>query len=150
METSIHSLLKRIDPFLFELGSLHYRYGAGLAATLPQAQVYRDFDEFTRATRSHTLPGPTADTAAILVALQRLLHDAAGLIREQGITLIGVSLANLDNADAIQLELPSDRRDTRSLDSALDRVRDRYGSSSVTRGVLLGTDQGLTVPLLPD
>jgi DNA polymerase-4 len=108
------------------------------------------FDDFTRATRSHTLPGPTADTAAILIALQRLLHDAAGLIREQGITLIGISLANLDNADAIQLELPFDRRDTRSLDSALDQVRDRYGTSSITRGVLLGTDQGQTVPLLPD
>jgi DNA polymerase-4 len=108
------------------------------------------FDDFTRATRSHTLPAPTADTAAVLVALQRLLHDCAGLIREQGITLIGVSLANLDNADALQLELPFDRRDTLSLDSALDRVRDRYGTSSITRGVLLGKDQGMTVPLLPD
>jgi DNA polymerase-4 len=108
------------------------------------------FDDFTRATRSHTLPAPTADTAAVLVALQRLLQDCAGLIREQGITLIGVSLANLDNADALQLELPFDRRDTLSLDSALDRVRDRYGSSSITRGVLLGKDQGMTVPLLPD
>jgi DNA polymerase-4 len=108
------------------------------------------FDDFTRATRSHTLPAPTADTAAVLVALQRLLRDCAGLIREQGITLIGVSLANLDNADALQLELPFDRRDTLSLDSALDRVRDRYGTSSITRGVLLGKDQGMTVPLLPD
>jgi DNA polymerase-4 len=108
------------------------------------------FDDFNRATRSHTLPGPTADTATILVALQRLLHDAAGLIRERGVTLIGVSLANLDNADAIQLELPFGRRDTGSLDSALDRVRDRYGTSSITRGVLLGTDVGQTVPLLPD
>ena len=31
-----------------------------------------------------------------------------------------------------------------------DRVRDRFGSDAVTRAVLLGRDQGLTVPLLPD
>jgi len=61
-----------------------------------------------------------------------------------------VALANLDDADAIQLELPFHSRDLSGLDAALDRVRDRYGSSSITRGALLGVDQGLTVPLLPD
>ncbi len=37
-----------------------------------------------------------------------------------------------------------------ALDAALDAVRDRYGSAAITRAVLLGRDQGLTVPLLPD
>jgi DNA polymerase-4 len=108
------------------------------------------FDDFTRATRSHTLAAPTADTNAVLVALRYLLQSSAELIREQGITLVGVALANLDDADAIQLELPFERRDTCRLDEVLDRVRDRYGTSSITRAVLLGSDQGLTVPLLPD
>jgi DNA polymerase IV len=29
-------------------------------------------------------------------------------------------------------------------------VRDRYGSDSITRAVLLGRDPGLSIPLLPD
>jgi DNA polymerase-4 len=108
------------------------------------------FDDFTKATRSHTLASATADTATVLSALRTLLRSCLGVIRERGITLIGVALANLDDADAIQLELPFQSRDLTGLDSALDRVRDRYGSSSITRGALLGVDQGLAVPLLPD
>jgi DNA polymerase-4 len=108
------------------------------------------FDDFSRGTRSHTLAAATDDTAVVLSALRRLLQANARLIREQGITLIGVSLSNLDNADAIQLELPFERRSLHDLDSVVDRVRDRYGGSAITRGVLLGVDHGLTVPLLPD
>ena len=37
-----------------------------------------------------------------------------------------------------------------ALDTALDSVRDRYGSRSVVRAVLLGRDDGWTVPMLPD
>ncbi|MEO6701292.1 MAG: DNA polymerase IV [Jatrophihabitantaceae bacterium] len=108
------------------------------------------FDDFSRATRSHTLASPTAETAAMLLALRQLLAACREMIRERGITLIGVSLANLDNADAIQLELPFQRPEVAGLDAVLDRVRDRYGSASITRGVLLGLDQGQAVPLLPD
>jgi DNA polymerase-4 len=108
------------------------------------------FDDFARVTRSHTLPGPTDDTAAVLTALRRLLADNSELIRERGITLIGITLTNLDDAQAIQLELPFGGLDVRALDGVVDRVRERYGSASLTRGVLLGSDPGLTVPLLPD
>ena len=38
----------------------------------------------------------------------------------------------------------------RALDAALDSVRDRFGTTAITRAVLLGRDQGLAVPLLPD
>jgi DNA polymerase-4 len=72
------------------------------------------------------------------------------MIESQGITLIGVTLTNLDHDDAIQLALPLDRRWIAGLDTALDELRDRFGSSAITRGVLLGRDQGLSVPLLPD
>lgn len=108
------------------------------------------FDDLSRATRSHTLPSATADTATILAALRLLLVSAHEVIAVQGCTLIGVALSNLDNADAIQLMLPFERKDTSGLDAVLDRVRDRYGTSSVTRGVLLGKDPGIQVPLLPD
>jgi DNA polymerase IV len=36
------------------------------------------------------------------------------------------------------------------LDARLDQIRDGFGSSAITRGVLIGRDQGLWVPLLPD
>jgi hypothetical protein len=29
-------------------------------------------------------------------------------------------------------------------------VKERYGAAAVTRGVLLGKDQGWSVPMLPD
>ncbi|MBV9823060.1 MAG: DNA polymerase IV [Actinobacteria bacterium] len=108
------------------------------------------FDDFSRATRSHTLPSATDDTAVVLAALRQLLRANAGLVREQGITLLGVTLANLDNADAVQLELPFAARSQPDLNSVVDRVRDRYGTAAITRGVLLKVDPGLTVPLLPD
>jgi DNA polymerase IV len=108
------------------------------------------FDDFSRATRSHTLPAPTADTVVVLSALRLLLSACAGLIRDQGITLVGVTLANLDHADAVQLELPFARRDSRCLDQVVDRVRDRYGTRSINRARLLEGDVGMTVPLLPD
>jgi DNA polymerase-4 len=108
------------------------------------------FDDFSRVTRSHTLAAATDDTAVVLIAFRQLLQANTGLIRQRGITLIGVTLSNLDNADAVQLELPFERRSAHDLDSVVDRVRDRYGRAALTRGVLLGVDEGLTVPLLPD
>ena len=46
--------------------------------------------------------------------------------------------------------LPFDRAGAGPLDAALDDVRERFGSASVTRAALVGRDPGLTVPLLPD
>jgi DNA polymerase-4 len=108
------------------------------------------FDDFTRATRSHTLPWPTSHTHTILATARDLLAAAMPMIRRQGITLIGIAVANLDDSGAIQLTLPFDRHSGSSLDAALDEVRERFGSGAVTRAALLGRDPGLTVPLLPD
>jgi len=106
------------------------------------------FDDFTRATRSHTMAGATARTEAVLVTARGLLAEARPTIERQGLTLLGISVANLENEDAVQLTLPFDR--SWSLDAALDEVRDRFGSAAVTRAVLLGRDPGPAVPLLPD
>jgi DNA polymerase IV len=108
------------------------------------------FDDFSRATRSHTLPEATAQTQTILGTARGLLAAATPLIRRQGLTLVGVSLANLHDDGAIQLALPFDRQRAAALDATLDDLRDRFGSAAVTRAVLLGRDQGLSVPLLPD
>ena len=108
------------------------------------------FADFTRATRSHTLADPTAETALVLVAARELLAGAMPLVRANGLTLVGVAVSNLADERAIQLTLPFGRRDRGALDAALDAVRDRYGSGAVTRAALLGRDPGPGVPLLPD
>jgi len=108
------------------------------------------FDDFTRATRSHTLREATADTEMMLAAARALLAAALPMIRDQGITLIGLSFTNLHDDGAIQLALPFDGSLGASIDATLDAVKDRYGSSAITRGVLLGRHDGLRVPLLPD
>jgi DNA polymerase-4 len=108
------------------------------------------FDDFTRATRSHTLPWPTEHTHTILATARALLATAMPMIQRQGITLVGVAVTNLDDSGAIQLTLPFDRHSGSALDAVLDDVRDRFGSDAVTRAVLLGRDQGLSVPILPD
>jgi DNA polymerase IV len=108
------------------------------------------FDDFSRATRSHTLAESTAQTRTILAVARGLLAAAMPMIERQGLTLVGVALANLENADAVQLALPSDARRAGALDATLDIVRERFGSGAITRAVLLGRDRGLTFPLLPD
>jgi DNA polymerase-4 len=108
------------------------------------------FDDFSRATRSQTLPRATAQTQTILVTARGLLRTAKPMIERQGLTLVGVAVANLDDGGRLQLTLPFDRPSQEALDAALDEVRERFGPAAVTRAVLLGRDQGLTVPLLPD
>jgi DNA polymerase IV len=108
------------------------------------------FDDFSRATRSHTLPRPTAHTGTILETTRELLAGAMPTIEREGITLVGISVANLDDDGALQLVLPLEGHDGVTLDEALDEIRERFGPNAVIRAVLLGRDQGLTVPLLPD
>jgi DNA polymerase-4 len=108
------------------------------------------FDDFSRVTRSHTLAQATAHTPTILDAARGLLHAAAPLIDAGGVTLVGVAVANIEDDDAVQLALPLDSQGATALDAAVDRVRDRFGSSTITRALLLGRDTGVSVPLLPD
>ncbi len=107
------------------------------------------FDDFSRATRSHTLPYPTANTHTILTTARGLLAVALPMIERRGITLVGVAVSNLQDGRAIQLALPLDPY-SEALDAALDEVCQRFGSRAITRAVLLGRGHGLTVPLLPD
>jgi DNA polymerase IV len=105
------------------------------------------FDDFSRATRSRTLPRPTANTGTILIAARGLLEASVPLIEEQGITLVGVAVSNLD--DARQLVLPLERHSD-ALDAALDEVRERFGIGAITRAVLLARGEGVAMPVLPD
>jgi DNA polymerase-4 len=96
------------------------------------------FDDFTRATRSHTLPRPTAETRPILATVRALLAHAEPLIEQLGLTLVGVSVSNLGNDEAVQLTLPFDRYAGGALDAAVDDVRTKFGTKALTRAVLLG------------
>jgi DNA polymerase-4 len=108
------------------------------------------FGDFSRATRSHTLPRATAHTHTILSTAQGLLAGAMPAIEREGLTLVGVAVANLDDDRAVQLALPFNSYSGDALDAAVDEVRARFGVNAITRAVLLGRDLGLTVPLLPD
>jgi DNA polymerase IV len=108
------------------------------------------FDDFTRATRSHTLPNATADTAPLLATARELLESAMPTIDERGLTLVGLTITNLDGDDAVQLTLPFDRSGARALDAVLDDVCERFGKRAVSRAVLLGRPGDLEMPMLPD
>ena len=108
------------------------------------------FDDFSRATRSHTMSEATTQTPTILATARDLLSAAMPLIESKGLTLLGVALTNLQDDRAIQLALPFDGDRARALDATLDLVRDRFGTTAITRAVLLGRDQGPSVPMLPD
>jgi DNA polymerase-4 len=107
------------------------------------------FDDFTRATRSLTMPRSTDQSQEILDNARALLAAATPLIEERGITLVGISLTNLENTDPLQLTLTEDWR-PHALDAALDEVKERYGSAAIMRAVLVGRETGVVMPVLPD
>jgi DNA polymerase-4 len=106
------------------------------------------FDDYSRATRSHTLLRPTDQTYVILACATALLMGALPMIQRRGLTLIGIALANLVDLRGVQLVLPFER--VRELDPTIDMIRERFGTSAITRGILVGHDPGISVPLLPD
>jgi DNA polymerase-4 len=108
------------------------------------------FSDFSRATRSTTLAHATGQTETILATARELFAGARVMIESRGLTLIGLTLANLADDRPIQLALPFERRSPGALDATVDVVRDRFGSDAITRAVLVGRDQGMSVPLLPD
>ena len=54
------------------------------------------FNDMSRAQRSLTLPRATAEADALLVAARELLAAATATIERQGLTLLGLTVSNLD------------------------------------------------------
>lgn len=108
------------------------------------------FGDFAKATRSRTLGSATDRTAILLAVARTLLAAARPEIAERGITLIGLSLSHLDQADRAQPELPIDWGDEERLDAVLDTLRDRFGTTSVSRAAQMGRDPGWSSPILPE
>ena len=104
------------------------------------------FDDFSRATRSHTLwrvdlpdaddPRDRARAARHGDAADRAPGHHADRHRRQ---------QPHRRPRAVQLALPFDRETASALDAVVDDVRDRYGPNALTRAVLLGRDLGLSV-----
>ena len=109
------------------------------------------FDDFTRATRARSLAHPTAATEPIRDVALAILRDATGMITAGGLTLIGLSVGNLENVgdSTEQLLLPFGRKDRSGLDEMVDGLRDRFGHTALTRASLLGRGTA-EVPKLPD
>ncbi|ARJ07290.1 DNA polymerase IV [Cnuibacter physcomitrellae] len=107
------------------------------------------FGDFVKATRSHTVR-PTDRTSVVLDVARTLLAAAGPEIAERGITLIGLSLAQLSPADGLHPELPIEWGDDAGLDTVLDSVRQRFGAESLSRAAQLGRDPGWSTPVLPE
>ena len=125
------------------------------------------FDDFSRATRSTTLPWPTDATDPVLGAALELLEVELPRIETDGLTLLGMAVSNLTDAGAVQLTLPLDEATElvaprhqlgtgatvargAAIDATLDTLRDRFGAAAVTRASALGRTPGIEVPKLPD
>ena len=108
------------------------------------------FEDYTRATRSRSFPHATTSGDDLVAAALALLRAAGPLVRERGLTLVGVALTNLESDAVLQPQLPLDHPDTAGLDAAVDAVAARFGARAVTRASLLRASEGLSVPLLED
>ncbi|MEA2233361.1 MAG: polymerase [Solirubrobacteraceae bacterium] len=106
------------------------------------------FEDFTRATRSRTMHRATAASEPVLATARALLAAALPLIDDRPLTLVGVTLSNLER-DSGQLLLPLERRDRAALDAALDEIRDRFGAGTVSRAALLDAEDSLAAWLMP-
>jgi DNA polymerase-4 len=108
------------------------------------------FDDYSRATRSRTIGRLTSASSPVLAVARTLLEESRPAIAARGLTLLGITVANLDGEnDGGQLALPIEDEPGDALDAALDAVRDRFGPRAVTRASLIGRDPGLASFLVP-
>ena len=117
---------------------------AGFAGRTVVLRVrYRDF---TRISRSRTVARPTAATDTILTAARALLASALPEIEQRGVTLLGLTVYNLDGGRGDQLRLPVDESNGTALDAAVDEIRDLFGTRSVTRAAALALNDRPEAP----
>ena len=108
------------------------------------------FDDLGRATRSCSLPDATASTAVLHATATAVLDSCWPLVEARGITLLGLSIGNLADSDAVQLVLPFERCNAEGLDTVVDAVRERFGRTALQRATTMRGDPGIQLPMLPD
>ena len=92
------------------------------------------FGDYTRATRSRTLAHATSASGPVLATARELLAASMPMLRERGVTMVGIAVSNLAPRGAgVQLGLPLDRLGGYQLDIALDEVRERFGVNALRR-----------------
>jgi DNA polymerase-4 len=108
------------------------------------------FGDFSRASRSLTMPRATAESRAVLRTARTLLATATPTIERRGLTLVGIAVTNIEpDGGGVQLVLPL-YRDQLALDRALDEIRERFGPGTIARASTIGDDTGSTPALLAD
>jgi DNA polymerase-4 len=92
--------------------------------------------DFRLRTRAQSLPGPTQLAANIFAAGRELLtREADGTAYR----LLGIGVSALADADQIAGSDLLDRR-TEQAERAIDRLRERFGSAAIARGLALERD----------
>jgi DNA polymerase IV len=89
--------------------------------------------DFTTYTRQRRLAPATNDTRAVANVARELL---TGWLNEQPrarVRLLGVGVSELSPADQLELFRPVSQPETSALDGAVDRIRERFGTESMTR-----------------
>lgn len=122
------------------------RDGERVARTVTLRLRYGDF---AQATRSRTVSEATSSTEVVLNTAKDLLAVAWPEIERRGLTKVGVAVSGLTANDAVQLSLPFDKAEWNAVDGAIDEIRDRFGTSALTRATLVGKES-IEMPLLPD
>ncbi len=115
------------------------------------------FADLHSVTRSVTLPAPVSATAILAEVAEDLVRNIlASHPEEKTISLLAISVSNLEKREGLQLDLPlgladeqrrpGTRRGTARwlADRAVDRIRDRFGWKAVGYGsVALGTSRSV-------
>ena len=105
------------------------------------------FTDLRSVTRSVTLPAPISATAILAEIAEDLVRDVlANHPEEQTISLLGISVSNLEKHSILQLELPLGLEDEQrrpgtkkgmtrwAADRAVDTIRGRFGWEAVGYG----------------
>ncbi len=92
--------------------------------------------DFTTYTRQRALGRPTQDTAAVSAAAQTLLARWLAVQPDAAVRLLGVSVSDLQTSQQEDLFAGHPAEPSR-LDSAIDGIRERFGSGMLTRASLL-------------
>ena len=92
--------------------------------------------DFTTCTRQRTVEPPTQETAIVYSAAKALLEQWLATQPDAAVRLLGVGVSDLQTLPQADL-FAGDPVQSSRLDSAIDGIRDRFGSDMLTRASLL-------------